>query len=337
MVKKILSDLFKGIQMPNVNEPNFGKNPPMCGHEIWDAEPLVGKISGDFANQLITIKDLEMRLDKIFSAFRGMEKPVPIFIIGPPGVGKTELVLELGRKNNLTVHTYIASTMDPTQVMGLPYPVHPRGEQRTGTTVWYPDQTFVVGNQGEGHVYFFDELNMAPPATQAAFYRLILEGRLGNIDISRALRIGAGNRTQDYENVQRMGLPLATRFQIYLLRADIDSWLDWASENDINDFILYYLYQVSVQMKAKGNMNDARWFCINPEVPGFARATPRSWTRLSRLMDIGLDGKEDVLGALGSVPGTLFHEWYVIAKRMVTEKGKATYRKGMEYEGSSSY
>jgi hypothetical protein len=45
-------------------------------------------------------------------------------------------------------------------------------------------------------------------------------------------------------------------------------------------------------------------------------------------MDIGLDGKEDVLGALGSVPGTLFHEWYVMAKRIVTEKGGITYRPG---------
>jgi hypothetical protein len=36
---------------------------------------------------------------------------------------------------------------------------------------------------------------------------------------------------------------------------------------------------------------------------------------------------------LGLVPGTLFHEWYVIAKRMVTEKEGKKYKKGRIHEG----
>ncbi|MGC8692572.1 MAG: hypothetical protein ACP5RZ_06145 [Thermoplasmata archaeon] len=157
---------------------------------------------------------------------------------------------------------------------------------------------------------------MALTAMQAAFYRIFLEGRVGNIDISNALRIGAGNRIGDYENVQRMGLPMATRFQVYLIRPDLQEWLEWAAEHDLNDYILYYLNQVWSQTRGD---KDPRWFCINPDSPSIARATPRSWTRLSKLLDIGLDYKEDILGSLGMIPGTGFYKWYEEAKEVVTK------------------
>ena len=79
---------------------------------------------------------------------------------------------------------------------------------------------------------------MALTAMQATFYRIFLEGRVRNIDISKALRIGAGNRIGDYEYVQRMGLPMVTRFQVYLIRPDLGEWLKWAAVRDINDYVL---------------------------------------------------------------------------------------------------
>ena len=289
----------------------------MCGYEIWASDPLTQSWQGQ-TPPLITPSQLEERLDAIFQAFKEGKlenMPIPIFIIGPPGVGKTEIVQNLSRKHGVQVHTFIASTMDPTQVLGLPYP-NKAQKGSGGYTEWYPDKEFIQPNEGENNVYFFDELNMAPPATQAAFYRLILEGKVGNINISKSLRIGAGNRIGDYEYVQRMGLPMATRFQVYLIRPDLGEWLKWAADHDLNDYVLYYLNEVWKQTKGH---NDPRWFCINPDSPSIARSTPRSWTRLSKLLDIGLDYKEDILGSLGIIPGGHFAKWYDATKNVVKE------------------
>jgi len=332
--RKKLTDLFSGIEMPQVEEIELQKNDKNKGADSlsdgdsWATEPLSYKVNGHFSNKLITVRDLYNKLKTLIPFFEGKEK-LTVFLLGPPGVGKTDVILQVAKDYGLNVQVYIASTMDPTQVMGVPFP-----NREKGTTEWFVDERFVVPNNGEGYIFFFDEINMAPPAIQSALYQLILTGRLGKIDISRAWRIGAGNRITDFENVQRMGLPMATRFQLYFIKPDIETWLGWAVENNINDFILYYLYQVSIQMKSKKTDDDPRWFYINNELPGLARATPRTWARLSMLMDAGLDSKEDFTGALGAIPGTHFYEWYYKAKALVKDKKIIKYEKeGMRFKG----
>jgi len=309
--------------MAQTVNPNVSEIPCSEGN-LWEQDPMT-----KMAPQ-ITPKELERRLDIVFRNLMDYEsKPeeekkrleaqytrlLPIFIFGPPGIGKSQIVESLGEKYNVQVETYIASTMDPTQVQGLPYPI--RSEQ---ATTWFPDIRF-KDTQKKTRIYFFDELNMAPPATQAAFYRLILEGRLGSIDISHALRIGAGNRVSDYYNVQQMGLPLATRFEVYLVRPDVSDWIEWAEHNKLNHYVVDYArYARDHNRNIEKPGEPALWFCINPKEPSLARATPRSWERLSKLITIGLDTKEDIIGAIGVNPGLKFLDWYT--KQKEEEKGK---------------
>ena len=312
--------------------PNPSKATPCGEGNLWEQDPMT-----KMAPQ-ITPKELERRLDIIFKHLIDYEsKPenersrleaqytrlLPIFIFGPPGIGKSQIVESLAQKYNVKVETYIASTMDPTQVQGLPYP-----NRSNKVTTWFPDERF-YDKEKKTRVYFFDELNMAPPATQAAFYRLILEGRLGSIDISHALRIGAGNRVSDYYNVQQMGLPLATRFEVYLLKPDIKEWIEWARKHELNPYVIEYAEQAMYRDRENtGEPSD--WFCINPKEPSLARATPRSWERLSKLLSIGLDTKEDIIGAIGFNPGMRFFEWY---KKKKEEKEKGNIGRSVDYPG----
>jgi hypothetical protein len=263
----------------------------------------------------ITPAQFSQKLKKIFEALlstRGQEtsqytKLLPIFVFGPPGIGKSQIIESLASVfTGIKVETYIASTMDPTQVQGLPYP-----NRTKKTTEWYPDERFVKEKENT-RIYFFDELNMAPAATQAAFYRLILEGKLGNIDISHALRIGAGNRVSDYRDIKQMSLPLATRFEVYVMEPDINDWITWAKNKGLNKYVIEYAEFARDNVPINDNPSaPSRWYCINPEKPSLARATPRSWERVSQMLNIGLDTKEDVIGSLGLHPGLAFQSWYM--------------------------
>ncbi len=296
-----------------------------CVYDLWAKDPMTNRVPR------IRPKDLEIKLDTVFSNLRSLSgdamtdftKLLPIFIFGPPGIGKSQIVESLGKKYNINVETYIASTMDPTQVQGLPFP-----NVKSRTTQWYPDERF-MDQEKRTRVYFFDELNMAPPATQAAFYRLILEGRLGAIDISHALRIGAGNRISDYYNVQQMGLPMATRFEVYVMQPDINDWIAWAKSRNLNPYVIKYAEWVARTEPMKGDREvPDRWYCINPNEPSLARATPRSWERVSQLLNIGLSTKEDFVGSLGLYPGEAFESWY--RKEVMEKVGKGN---AMEYNG----
>jgi len=291
-----------------------------CKYDLWNSDPMTKDVPR------ITPAQFSQKLEKIFSSL--MEKSeweapqftkmLPIFVFGPPGIGKSQIIESLATKfKGIKVETYIASTMDPTQVQGLPYP-----NRETKTTEWFPDQRFVDKDK-KTRVYFFDELNMAPSATQAAFYRLILEGKLGNIDISHALRIGAGNRVSDYEGIKQMSLPLATRFEVYVMQPDINDWIKWAKNKHLNKYVIEYAElaanQPSTAINEESNI-PSQWYCINPSEPALARATPRSWERVSQLLEVGLNTKEDIVGSLGEGPGSAFEKWY---RERINEENKS--------------
>jgi hypothetical protein len=136
-----------------------------------------------------------------------------------------------------------------------------------------------------------DEMNSAPPATQAAAYQLILNRRVGKYVLpDNVVMVAAGNRDSDKGVTYRMPSPLANRFVHLEMRVDFDSWQTWAVNNRINKDVVGYL------SFAKGDLFD-----FDPRSAGRSFATPRSWTFVSELLDEDNDaGLVDlVAGAVG--------------------------------------
>lgn len=234
----------------------------------------------------ITPSELEKLLSQYFEAVKSTRSPViPIFIFGPPGIGKSAIINAAARKAGFATKTFIASTMDPTLVRGIPYP-------DKGVVRWFPnsDWTTTVPT-----VFFFDELNLAPSSVVASLYRIILEGKIEDVDISHQPRIGAGNRESDTSIVEQMPLPLYTRFEVYHLIPTVEDWVRYAKSVKINPTIISFI---------ELNRNMLYW--VNPEDPGQAAATPRSWERLSQVLAIGLNTKQDIEGSVGHEPGVEF-------------------------------
>ena len=219
---------------------------------------------------------------------------IPVFIYGGPGVGKTEIVNQIGKELGAKVETYIASTMDPTEIRGIPVPL-PRSSPQYSE--WLPQKNWLTA-KNDFKIYFFDELNLAPASTQAAFYRLILEGKLDTIDISKSMRIAAGNRSSDVSTIRNLSLPLATRFEMYWLTPNLQGWLRWASTHGIRSEVMDYLTEYPNQL-----------YCVNPGMQDIAKATPRGWERVSNLLKIGLNKKEDIAGSIGLDPALKFLAW----------------------------
>lgn len=212
----------------------------------------------------------------------------PLFIWGPPGVGKSDLVATAAKDENIALIDFRMALRDPTDLKGIPWP-----DQKTGTTKYFRDGELPKDGNG---MLFMDELNSAAPATQAAGMQLALyPHRIGDYQLPEGWSIvAAGNRENDRGVVHRMPSPLANRFTHCEYNIAIDDWVHWAQDNSIAPELIAFL-------RFKPDV----LFTFDPKSASHAFATPRSWVAAEELRAAAPDSKiafEALRGTVGDGP-----------------------------------
>jgi hypothetical protein len=228
----------------------------------------------------------------------------PVFLWGPPGIGKSDIVKQIGEEQNRPVRDIRLSLWEPTDIKGIPY-----YNSQLNTMCWAPPSELPT-DPDDNSILFLDELNSAAPATQAAAYQLVLNRRVGTYVLPKGVSIvAAGNRDTDKGVTYRMPSPLANRFLHLELRVDYDDWLQWATTNRLHEQVVGYLGF------AKQDLYD-----FDPRGASRAFATPRSWSFVSDLLkddDLAEHTLTDlVAGAVGEGLAVKFMAHRKVAKQM---------------------
>jgi hypothetical protein len=146
---------------------------------------------------------------------------LPVLLWGEPGIGKTAALTQLAESLDLPLTTVIASVHEPSDFSGLPVvgddpAVH-------GVPMAPPDWAVRLVRAGRG-LLFLDELSTAPPAVQAALLRLVLERRIGALQLPPGVRIvAAANPRSSAADGWELSPPLANRFV----------HLQWTHDHDV--------------------------------------------------------------------------------------------------------
>ena len=218
-----------------------------------------------------------------------MNKKRPVFIWGPPGIGKSDIVHQIGETIEAHVIDVRLSLWEPTDIKGIPY-----YSANDNTMQWAPPVELPNEKMAKKHkaiILFLDEMNSAAPAVQAAAYQLILNRRVGTYVLPENVYIvAAGNREADKGVVYRMPAPLANRFVHLELSVDFPDWFAWAVDNKIHKDVVGYL------QFSKKDLYD-----FDPKSPSRSFATPRSWSFVSELLEDELDEETTTDLVSGSV------------------------------------
>ncbi|WP_327120135.1 MoxR family ATPase [Streptomyces sp. NBC_01341] len=135
---------------------------------------------------------------------------LPVLLWGEPGIGKTAALTQLAGSLDLPLTTVIASVHEPSDFSGLPVIGDDPAEQ--GVPMAPPDWAVRLVRAGRG-LLFLDELSTAPPAVQAALLRLVLERRIGALQLPPGVRIvAAANPRSSAADGWELSPPLANRF-----------------------------------------------------------------------------------------------------------------------------
>jgi len=208
------------------------------------------------------------------SILRAFKKKRPLFIWGPPGIGKSDIVSQITNSfENSKLIDIRLSLWDPTDIKGMPYYAANDNTMKWAPPMELPDAA--MAKKYKTIVLFLDEMNSAAPAVQAAAYQLILNRKVGTYVLpDNVLIVAAGNRDADKGVTYRMPAPLANRFVHLELKVDFDDWFQWAVNNDIHQDVVGYL------TFSKKDLYD-----FDPKSPSRSFATPRSWSFVSELLE----------------------------------------------------
>ena len=220
-----------------------------------------------------------------------LKKKRPIFLWGPPGIGKSDIVAQItnGLPNSHLIDVRL-SLWEPTDIKGIPF-----FDSNAGTMAWAPPSELPskeFAAQYDNIVLFLDEMNSAAPAVQAAAYQLILNRKVGTYKLpDNVLIVAAGNRDADKGVTYRMPAPLANRFIHLEMVVSFDDWFEWAVDNKIHQDVVGFL------QFSKKDLYD-----FDPKSPSRSFATPRTWSFVSELLEDDIDENTTtdlVSGAVG--------------------------------------
>ncbi|NKX43795.1 AAA family ATPase [Roseicyclus persicicus] len=214
---------------------------------------------------------------------------------GRPGVGKTEVVQTLARRIGADLFDLRLTTIEPQDLRGLPFFDHERAR-----TVWYRPEDLPDGDGPA--ILFLDELTAAAPALQPTVYGLLQERRVGRHRLpDSVLIVAAGNRVEDGAIAYDMGTALSDRLIHVIVQASAEDWLKtYAVPAGIHPSVAAFirtrpdLLETTEDSLRRGQM---------------IACTPRSWTRVSRIMDTVPDRalrQVMVAGTVGAAPAAEF-------------------------------
>lgn len=240
--------------------------------------------------------------------------------LGPPGLGKSQVIHQVGDKYGYKVIDIRLAQMSEVEIGGLIYP----NEDKTKTRWLSPEILPDVERDGEKTILLLDEITSCPKRVQVAAYQLILDRRVGQYQLPEGtFVIALGNREDDDGVYIHLAGPLADRFEIHTIDVDFDTWKwDYAMKAGIHSYVMDYL-----------TFKPAALHTQDPESGNMVFATPRSWERVSDILTIDKDISKPVIrnkiiGNIGMEEALQFMEFVKSNDRHVSAQdfidGRAT-------------
>jgi MoxR-like ATPase len=244
---------------------------------------------------------------------------VPFMIWGAPGVGKSAAVEAIARARGREVVLVIGSTLDPTDLGGIPVP-RAGGGVELALPAFGEEILEAYKRTGRKPIVFLDELPEAPPGVRAALLNFLLNGVVARRRVP-AIRGAAGNPPE----VSITGPPLNPAVANRLVHFEVEPDLEVVAEGfalGFEEFYRHALAPLPPEETVEARMGEVKALVgaflraaphhllrvpEDPVAQGKAWPSPRSWEMLARVLGasraLGYGREVQALLALGAVGG----------------------------------
>ena len=200
-----------------------------------------------------------------------IESGVAVFLHGQSSEGKSARVKQI----DPTCEIIYLRNATPESLNGKSVYNQATGEMMDVPPTWLKKlQEKCEKEPDRYHIVFLDEITNALPSIQGIAFNIVLDREVNGIwklpDNARI--VAAGNDMKDSLAANQLAEPLFNRFAHVYIKTTTESWLKWASENNIHPAIYSYIaYKKGETLRSK----------YDGEKPN---ADPRKWEMASKML-----------------------------------------------------
>lgn len=200
-----------------------------------------------------------------------VESGVAVFLHGPSSEGKSARVKQI----DPTCEIIYLRNVTPESLNGKSVYNQQTGEMIDVQPTWLKKLQEKCKNEPDRyHIVFFDEITNALPSIQGIAFNIVLDREVNGIwKLPENARIvAAGNDMKDSLAANQLAEPLFNRFAHVYIKTTTQSWLNWASENNIHPAIYTFIaYKKGTVLRSE----------YDGEKPN---ADPRKWEMASKML-----------------------------------------------------
>lgn len=207
----------------------------------------------------------------------------PVLIIGPPGVGKTQIMEQIAKECGIGLVAYTITHHTRQSAVGLPFLEKKNFGGREYTVTEYTMSEIVASvynkmeetGLAEG-ILFLDEINCVSETLAPAMLQFLQCKTFGSHKIPAGWIIAAAGNPPEYnKSVREFDVVTLDRMKKIYVEPDFQVWQEYAVQQNIHPAVQSYL-----KLKPQ---NLCR---IETTVDGKLFATPRGWEDLSVLIQV---------------------------------------------------
>ena len=210
-----------------------------------------------------------------------IEKQRPVFLVGPPGIGKTAIMEQIASELKVGLLSYSMTHHTRQSAIGLPFISHKEyGGKEYNITEYTMSEIIasvydLMDNSGvkEG-ILFLDEINCVSETLSPLMLQFLQYKVFGRHRVPEGwIVVTAGNPPEYNDSVREFDVVTLDRLKKIEVEPDLDVWKEYAYQAGVHPAIMTFL-----------DIKKAYFYSVETTVDGKSFVTPRGWEDLSRML-----------------------------------------------------